>query len=123
MSPAPRIAALLVFALGLIGALAPAALGAEGVGPAKKLDGSKTTTTTTSTSTVRTTTGTAKEELSIATRSPATGATVSGSIVWEVSVLVGAPSKIEFAVDGVAVGSDAVAPYGLSLDTTKLANR
>src|SRR4051794_11285234 len=105
MSPAPRIAALLVIALGLIGALTPSALGAEGVGPAKKLDGSKTTTTTT-TSTARTTTGAAKEELSIATRSPATGATVAGSIVWEVSVLAGAPSKIEFTVDGVAVGSD-----------------
>jgi hypothetical protein len=122
MSPAPRIVALLVIALGLIGALAPAALGAEGVGPAKKLDGSKTTPTTTTTSTTRTTTGVAKEQLSIGTKSPTTGATVSGSIVWEVSVLVGAPSKIEFAVDGVAVGSDAIAPYGLSLDTTKLAN-
>jgi hypothetical protein len=123
MSPAPRIAALLVLALGLIGAVAPAALAAEGIGPAKKLGGSKTTTTTTTaTSTARTNTGTTKEQLAIATRSPAAGATVSGSIVWEVSVLAGAPSKIEFAIDGVAVGSDATAPYGFSLDTTKLAN-
>jgi hypothetical protein len=122
MSPASRIATLLVIALGLIGVLAPAALGAEGVGPAKKLDGSKTTTTTTTTSTARTTTGAAKEQLSLATKSPATGATVSGSIVWEASVLAGAPSKIEFTVDGVSVGSDTTAPYGFSLDTTKLAN-
>ena len=123
MSPAPRIAALLVLALGLVGLLAPAAPAAEGIGPAKKLDGSRTTTTTTatSTSTPRANTGT-KEQLAIATKSPAAGATVSGTVVWEVSVLAGAPSKIEFAIDGVAVGSDASAPYGFRLDTAKLAN-
>jgi hypothetical protein len=122
MSPAPRIAALLILALGLVGLLAPAALAAEGIGPAKKLDGTKTTTTTTSTSTSRTNTGATKEQLAIATKSPATGATVFGAVVWEVSLLAGAPSKIEFAIDGVAVGSDSSAPYGFSLDTTKLAN-
>lgn len=122
MSPAPRIAALLVLALGLVGLLAPAALAAEGIGPAKKLDGTKATTTTTATSTPRTNTGTTKEQLAIATKSPADAATVSGTVVWEVSVLAGAPSKIEFAIDGIAVGSDLSAPYGFSLDTAKLAN-
>jgi hypothetical protein len=122
MDRSRHLATALILALGLIGLFASTALAAEGVGPAKKLGGSKTTTTTTSTSTPRTNTGTTKEQLTIATRSPVAGATVSSSIVWEVSVLAGSPSKIEFAIDGVAVGSDAAAPYGFSLDTTKLAN-
>ena len=33
-------------------------------------------------------------------QSPANGATVSGTIAWEVAVSAGAPSKVEFAVDG-----------------------
>jgi hypothetical protein len=121
MDRSRRLATALVFALGLIGLFASTALAAEGVGPAKKLAGGKTATTTTSTS-ARTDTGASKETLTIATKSPATGATVSGRVVWEVSVLAGAASKVEFAIDGVAVGSDTVTPFGLSLDTTKLAN-
>jgi len=122
MPSSPRFAALLILALGLAGLFASNALAAEGVGPAKRLGSTKTATTTTSTSASRTNTATTKEQLSIATKSPAAGATVSGKVVWEVSVLAGAPSKVEFAIDGVAVGSDTVTPFGLSLDTTKLAN-
>jgi hypothetical protein len=122
MSPAPRIAALLVCALGLIGVVAPGALAAEGVGPAKSLGGGAKSPIPTSASAPRAKAVSTKEQLAIATKSPAGAATVSGSVVWEVSLLAGAPSRIEFAVDGSVVGSDAAAPYGFNLDTTKLAN-
>ena len=109
-------AALLCAAL-----LAPAALGAEGVGRAKKLGGGETTVTTSATRT-NSGSGSTKETLSVATKSPAAGTTLSGSVVWEVSVLAGAPSKVEFAVDGSVQATDTSAPYGVSLDTTKLSN-
>jgi hypothetical protein len=122
MTRSHHLATLFVLALGLTGALAPGAGAAEGVGPAKSLGGAKAKETT-STSTERPkTAGSSKEELAAATVSPAAGTTVSGSILWEVSVLVGAPTKVEFAVDGSVKGSDASAPYAVSLDTTKLTN-
>jgi len=117
-----RLATVLVLAAGVTGALAPSALAAEGIGPAKKLGGDNTVTT----SAARTNTG-GKETLTIGVATPAGGQTVSGKIAWEVSVSAGAPSKIEFAVDGVTKWSDSSAPFtygadGGSLDTTKLGN-
>jgi hypothetical protein len=117
------IATVLVLAFGLIGLFAAGALAAEGIGPAKKLGGTSATTTTTSdTSTARPKTGGSKETLSIATKSPISGTTLAGSVVWEASVLAGAPSKVEFAIDGSVQGSDSSAPFAVSLDTTKLTN-
>ncbi|HEU5105438.1 MAG TPA: Ig-like domain-containing protein [Solirubrobacterales bacterium] len=122
-----RLAATVsVLALGLTGALAPSALGAEGIGPAKKLAGGGEATTVT-TSASRTNTGSEKETLTIAISTPTNGQTVSGKIAWGVSVLAGAPSKVEFLVDGVGKWSDTSAPYSFgadagSLDTAKLTN-
>ncbi|HEY8501760.1 MAG TPA: Ig-like domain-containing protein, partial [Solirubrobacterales bacterium] len=89
---------------------------AEGISKAKSLGGEKTTAA------ARPGTGGGKEVLTIATASPADGQTVSGQIAWEVSVLSGSPSRIEFAIDGVGRGSDSTAPYAYSLDTTQLGN-
>ncbi len=121
MNRSRHIATVLVLALGLIGVFASGALAAEGIGPAKKLGGAKTDTTTSATSTARPNTG-SKEQLTVATVSPLNGTTLSGSVVWEVSILAGAPSKVDFAIDGSVQGSDAGAPFAVNLDTTKLAN-
>ena len=118
-----HLAAFLFAVVACAALLAPAALGAEGVGRAKSLGGGTKTTTATTDSTARTkTTAATKELLTIATKSPASGATLSGSVVWEVPVLAGAPSKVEFAVDGSIKGADASAPFSVALDTTKLSN-
>src|SRR5437868_10702672 len=117
-----------VLAIGLIGALAPSALGAEAIGPAKKLAGGEATTVTTSASRTKTNTSSGgKETLTIAIATPVDGQTVSGKIAWGVSVLSGAPSKVEFLVDGSSRWSDSSAPFGFggdggTLDTSKLAN-
>src|SRR5829696_7023002 len=117
----PRFVALALAAAALS---APNAFAAEGVSPAKVLErGEKTLTTSTS----RTSTTSNKETLTIATKTPANGQTISGKVAWEVSLLAGAPSKIEFAVDGSVKWSDSLAPYayggdGGALDTTKLSN-
>ena len=118
-----------VLALGLVGVAAPGAVAAEGIGPAKKLGGGTggATTVTTSAPRAKTDPESGKETLTIATASPVNGATVSGKVVWEVSLLAGAPSKVEFAVDGSAKWSDSSAPYTFgadagSLDTAKLSN-
>ncbi len=113
-------AAVLVLLLGIAGALAPAAVAAEGIGPAKKLGGEATTDTTTSAT--RLNTGSDKETLTIATTAPSDGQTLSGTVAWSVGVLAGAPSKIEFAVDGSVKASDSSAPFAYGLDTAKLAN-
>jgi hypothetical protein len=118
----PNLITVLSVALACTALLAPTAFGAEGVGPAKSLGGSSKNVTTTVTSPARAKTAITKEQLAIATKSPATGATLSGSVVWEVSALAGAPSKVEFAVDGSVKATDASAPYSVSLDTTKLSN-
>src|SRR5215212_1522240 len=121
MIPLRHTAAVLALLLATVALSATSALAAEGVGPAKKLGGSKTTEATTTT-TARPNTGGGKETLTLATSSPTAGATVSGSLVWTISVLSGAPSKVDFAIDGTVVGSDASSPFGASIDTTKLAN-
>jgi len=109
-------------ALFLLAALfAPSALAAESISPAKPLGGEKTKTTTV-TSSANKTSGTSKEVLSISTLKPGNGQTVSGSVAWEVAVGAGSPAKVEFAVDGTVKFTDTTAPYGGSLDTTKLAN-
>jgi hypothetical protein len=126
MVPTRFLAAASVFAIGLTGAFASSALGAEGVGPAKKLGGGDAATTVT-TSASRTNLGNEKETLTIAISSPTNGQTVSGKIAWGVAVQAGAPSKVEFLIDGVAKWSDSTAPYTFgadagSLDTAKLSN-
>jgi Glycosyl hydrolase family 26/Bacterial Ig domain len=118
---------LLILCFAFFALCVPNALAAEGVGPAKSLGGgSKRTTSTASgrdkTSGSTTTSGSDKEVLSISTAKPGNGATVSGTIGWEVAVTAGAPAKVEFLVDGAAKFSDSSAPYGGSLDTTKLSN-
>jgi len=115
-----RFAATVLVLLGTTAACAPGAFAAEGIGPAKKLSGETTTTTTTSSS--RLSTGSSKETLTIATTSPASGQTLSGTVAWEIGVLAGTPSKVEFLVDGSIQGTDATAPFAFSLDTTKLTN-
>jgi hypothetical protein len=125
MAPTRHLPKLLVLCFALLALLAPSAFAAEGVGPGKALGGSKTTTSTATTSGSKSTSGTSggsKEVLSLATAKPGNGATVSGTIGWEVAVSAGAPTKVEFLVDGVAKFSDSSAPYGGSLDTVKLAN-
>src|SRR3982750_3932677 len=106
MSRFRHLAALSVLGIALVALSAPSAFAAEGIGPAKKLGGTTETTTVTTTASRTKTTSTAggssKEAPSIATPSPTDGATVSGQIGWQVSVLEGAPSKVEFIVDGVA---------------------
>jgi hypothetical protein len=127
MAPTRLLSKLLVVCFALFALLAPSAFAAEGIGPGKALGGSKTTTTDataarTATKASGATSGGNKEVLSLATVKPASGASVSGTIGWEVAVTAGAPGKVEFLVDGVAKFSDSSAPYGGSLDTTKLAN-
>jgi hypothetical protein len=121
MSRSRLLATLTLFALTLAALIAAPALAAEGIGPAKSLGGGSKTTTTTNSS-PRVNTGNSKETLSIATVSPASGTTVSGSVVWEVSALAGVPSKVEFAIDGSVGATDTTAPYSVALDTTKLTN-
>jgi len=119
---------VLVLSLAFFALLAPSALAAEGVGPAKKLGGDKTVTTTTSTATTSGSKGSGgpaasnKEVLTLSTVKPGNGTTVSGTIGWEVAVTAGSPSKVEFLVDGAAKFSDSSAPYNGSLDTARLSN-
>jgi len=126
MSRFRHLATLSALAFALLALAAPGAFAAEGIGPAKKLGGTVETTTVTTTASRTKTTGTtsagSKEALSVATSSPADGATVSGQIAWQVSVLAGAPSRVEFAIDGTALFTDSTAPFSASLDTTKLGN-
>jgi beta-glucanase (GH16 family) len=61
------------------------------------------------------------------TQSPSPGATVSGSVNWEVAVSGGAVSKVEFLVDGNLKWTEYEAPYqaggqARGFDTTKFAN-
>ena len=120
MAPTRIFPKTLALLLTLAALFAPSALAAESISPAKSLGGEKTKTTTATTS--ARTNGTSKEVLSIATVKPANGTTVSGTIAWEVALTAGAPSKVEFLVDGSAEFSDTSAPYGDSLDTTTLSN-
>jgi hypothetical protein len=116
----PLVTALLAFAIAAL--LAPAAFGAEGVGPAKKLGGEEATKASNTTTSSRTSTGSEKETLAVATTSPTAGQALGGKVAWEIGVVSGAPSKVEFSVDGSVVWTDASAPFAGSLDTAKLAN-
>jgi hypothetical protein len=128
MAPTRLLPKLLVLCFAAFALLAPSALAAEGIGPGKALGHGKTTTdatasrTTTKTNGSGSTSGSSKEVLSVSTVKPGNGATVSGTIGWEVAVTAGSPTKVELLVDGVAKFSDSSAPYGTSLDTSKLAN-
>jgi beta-mannanase len=129
MAPTRLLTKLLFLCFAFSAFCAPSALAAEGVGPAKSLggDGKSKTSSAATTSGRDKTNGSAaagggdKEVLSISTAKPSNGTTVSGTIGWEV-VAAGAPSKVEFLVDGAAKFSDSTAPYSGSLDTTKLSN-
>jgi hypothetical protein len=112
-------AKILLPLLACLALTASGAQAAEGIGPARALGGSNATASSPKT-------GATKEQLLIGTSSPADGTTVSGAIVWQVSVS-GAVSKVEFAIDGSAKWSQSAAPYtyggsGGTLDTTKLSN-
>ncbi|HEX6455155.1 MAG TPA: Ig-like domain-containing protein [Solirubrobacterales bacterium] len=118
MAPTRILARTLALLFVVAALFAPSALAAEGISGAKALGGRATTSSTRT----KTNTGTAKEVLSITTVTPGNGQTVSGQVSWEVGALSGAPSKIEFLVDGSAKFSDNSAPFGGTLDTTKLGN-
>jgi mannan endo-1,4-beta-mannosidase len=63
--------------------------------------------------------------LSVVIQSPASGATVSGAVAWDVKVSNSRVYRVDFAVDGVTRSSDSGAPFAYgsgTLDTTKLAN-
>jgi len=69
----------------------------------------------------------ASSKLSITTVTPGAGATVSGTITWQVDVSGGTPARVTFAVDGSTKWSQATSPYlygGVTagLDTTALSN-
>ncbi|HET8565969.1 MAG TPA: Ig-like domain-containing protein [Solirubrobacterales bacterium] len=121
MAPARNLPKLLSICFALFALLAPSALAAEGIGPGKALGGSTTTVSTSGTKT-NSGTGGAKEALVIGTVAPIDASTVSGTIDWEAAVSTGSPNRVEFLVDGAASFSDSSAPYGGTLDTTKLAN-
>jgi len=54
---------------------------------------------------------------------PAAGQTVSGSVSYAANATDNAGvSRVEFSLDGTALPSDTTAPYGGTLDTTRLAN-
>ncbi|HEY4779527.1 MAG TPA: glycosyl hydrolase, partial [Solirubrobacterales bacterium] len=64
-------------------------------------------------------------KLSVISQSPADGATVSGTIAWEVKSSGSRVYRVDFGIDGVAKASDSRAPFAYGsggLDTTKLAN-
>ncbi len=62
--------------------------------------------------------------LSVVSQTPANGATVSGTIPWQVSASGQQVSKVVFAIDGVGKWTDTKSPftYGNGLDTTTLSN-
>jgi hypothetical protein len=128
MAPTRLLFKLLVICLVLGALAAPSALAAEGIGPAKSLGGGKVTTTSTTAGSGREKTNGSvpsagsKEVLELATVKPTSGATVAGTVGWEVAVTAGSPTKVEFLVDGAVRFSDSSAPFGGSLDTTKLGN-
>jgi mannan endo-1,4-beta-mannosidase len=123
-----HLTTVLVLAFALAGLLAPSALAAEGISAAKALTAKKAPATTdTTTSASRVNTSGAKEVLTIATKSPLGGSTISGKVTWEIGVTAGAPSKVEFMIDGVTKWSDSSAPYTYGADsgtfnTAKLSN-
>ena len=122
MAPPRNLSKLLLICCAFFALLAPSAFAAEGIGPGRALGAGKTTTASTSGTKANGATGGAKEALAIGTAAPLDGTTVSGTIAWEVTVGAGAPSRVEFLVDGVSSFSDSSAPYSGTLDTTKLAN-
>jgi Bacterial Ig domain/Glycosyl hydrolase family 26 len=66
-------------------------------------------------------------KLAITTLAPTSGATVSGSITWQIDVTGGVPSRIDFTIDGALTATDTTYPYYYArttggLDTTKLAD-
>jgi Glycosyl hydrolase family 26/Bacterial Ig domain len=126
MAPARLLARAFLLALFVAALFAPTALAAEGISPAKALGREKTTTPVTTDSRTKTNGSTGstsdKEQLAINTVAPSDGQAVSGKVDWEVLVLEGSPSKVEFAVDGSTKWSDSSAPYSGTLDTTKLGN-
>jgi hypothetical protein len=63
-------------------------------------------------------------QLSVVSTAPTNGATVSGTIAWQVRTTGVRISRVEFAIDGTVRWSDNSAPYTYSsgLDTTKLSN-
>jgi hypothetical protein len=62
--------------------------------------------------------------LSLVTQSPANGATVAGTIAWQVRTSGTRIYRVEFAIDGTVRWSDYSSPYSFSsgLDTTRLGN-
>lgn len=69
------------------------------------------------------TTTTSNTAPTVSIASPSAGQTVSGTIAYAANATDNAGvSRVDFSVDSTALVSDSAAPYGGSLDTTKLAN-
>ena len=77
---------------------------------------------TTATATASVNVANAARALSV-TQNLSNGQTVIGSISWAASTFDREVSKVEFSVDGQLVASDGAAPYGISYDTTRVAQR
>jgi Bacterial Ig domain len=63
----------------------------------------------------------AGDSFAVQTMSPTDGATVSGTISWEVAASQ-PPSRVEFYVDGVLVATHFTSPYTIGLNTSGYAN-
>ena len=61
------------------------------------------------------------DSFSVNTVSPANGATVAGTISWEVATSQPA-SRVDFYVDGVLAATDTAAPFSIRLNTAAYAN-
>jgi hypothetical protein len=118
MAPTRLATRFLLFALALAALIAPSAQAAEGISSNRALSAGALP---------RRDAGSLKQQLAIVTQSPTNAQTVSGSIVWQVSVSGSTPTRVDFSIDGSVRWSQASAPYvyggaGAYLDTTTLSN-
>ena len=69
-----------------------------------------------------TTAGASPGRYSLSTASPTDGSTVSGSVQWAPSTSGWTPTRVDYSIDGSRTGTQTSAPFGETLDTTKLSN-
>lgn len=61
--------------------------------------------------------------LTVQTTTPANGATVQGTILWDVTVSGGTPDRVEYSIDGTLKWTERAAPYRYNGDTGSLDTR
>jgi hypothetical protein len=68
--------------------------------------------------------GVANTPPAVSLSAPAAGATLSGTVACEAAAADadGTVARVDFFLDGAALGSDAAAPYQCAIDTTRFAN-